>query len=102
MAAVPPSAPALAGAGKSEPSFGDQKPDEHLDLVKLLRERLAVKDRWFKLRKYDRCFVGSEAVDLVVEEKKLSRPEVRGDFKRLMHDNCHKRRLIGSMSVMRE
>ena len=50
--------------------------DEYENVVKRLREHLVIKDRFYKMRMFSRCFVGSEAVDFLAEDQLLEREEV--------------------------
>eukprot|EP00246_Nothoceros_aenigmaticus_P011423 TRINITY_DN3105_c0_g1_i1.p1 TRINITY_DN3105_c0_g1~~TRINITY_DN3105_c0_g1_i1.p1 ORF type:complete len:611 (-),score=131.46 TRINITY_DN3105_c0_g1_i1:1000-2832(-) len=57
------------------PVYGDQVGtlDEYIELVKTLRSKLAIKDRFLKYRVINKCFVGSEAVDIVMEDQHITR-----------------------------
>lgn len=39
------------------------------DMVKIIKKHVPIKDRFFRLRTYPRCFVGSEAVDVLLKQK---------------------------------
>eukprot|EP00252_Welwitschia_mirabilis_P004077 TRINITY_DN14268_c0_g1_i1.p1 TRINITY_DN14268_c0_g1~~TRINITY_DN14268_c0_g1_i1.p1 ORF type:complete len:794 (-),score=167.22 TRINITY_DN14268_c0_g1_i1:557-2938(-) len=49
--------------------------DDYVNVVKKLRESLVIKDRFYKMRLFSRCFVGSEAVDFIAEDQLLERDE---------------------------
>ncbi|KAJ7543861.1 hypothetical protein O6H91_09G056300 [Diphasiastrum complanatum] len=70
---APGSAPLPPVYGEDDPQ--DKALDEFAETVVKLRERIHVKDRFIKYRLFNRCFVGSEAVDFLVEDQKLSRIE---------------------------
>lgn len=67
-APLPPSA--------EEDDFGNTGMiDEYENVVKRLREHVVIKDRFYKMRMFSRCFVGSEAVDFLAEDQLLEREE---------------------------
>ncbi|CAK9181439.1 unnamed protein product, partial [Ilex paraguariensis] len=50
--------------------------DELAVIVRKMRESIAVKDRFHKMRRFTNCFLGSEAVDFLSEDQYLEREEV--------------------------
>lgn len=71
---APPTAPLPPSAGEDD--FGNNgMVDEFANVVTKLREAVVVKDRFYKMRMFTRCFVGSEAVDFLSEEQLLERDE---------------------------
>ncbi|KAJ7533039.1 hypothetical protein O6H91_13G030700 [Diphasiastrum complanatum] len=62
------------------PVYGEDEPeneilDEFAGIVEKLRQKLQVKDRFLKYRVFNKCFVGSEAVDFLAEDLSLEREE---------------------------
>ncbi|KAF9608191.1 hypothetical protein IFM89_007813 [Coptis chinensis] len=49
--------------------------DELASIVKKMRESITVKDRFYRMRRFSYCFVGSEAVDFLAEDQYLERKE---------------------------
>ncbi|KAK4801493.1 hypothetical protein SAY86_021980 [Trapa natans] len=49
--------------------------DELVIIVKKMKESVIVKDRFYKMRWFTNCFVGSEAVDFISEDQYLEREE---------------------------
>lgn len=41
-----------------------------------MRESITPKDRFYKMRRFSNCFLGSEAVDFISEDQYLERDEV--------------------------
>uniref|UniRef100_A0A0D6R5A4 DEP domain-containing protein n=1 Tax=Araucaria cunninghamii TaxID=56994 RepID=A0A0D6R5A4_ARACU len=67
-APLPPSA--------EEEDFGNNgMVDEFESVVKNLRKHVVVKDRFYKMRMFSRCFVASDAVDFLAEDQLLERDE---------------------------
>ncbi|KAH9295181.1 hypothetical protein KI387_038769, partial [Taxus chinensis] len=59
-----------------EEDFGNSgMVDEFENVVTNLREHVVIKDRFYKMRMFSRCFVGSEAVDFLAEDQLLEREE---------------------------
>lgn len=54
--------------------------DEYIELVKTLRTKLSIKDRFLKYRVINKCFIGSEAVDIVMEDQHITRDMVSRRF----------------------
>ncbi|KAK3028851.1 hypothetical protein RJ639_037695 [Escallonia herrerae] len=50
--------------------------DELAVIVRKMKETIVVKDRFYKLRRFTYCFLGSEAVDFLSEDQYLEREEV--------------------------
>ncbi|XP_016438559.2 uncharacterized protein LOC107764497 [Nicotiana tabacum] len=55
------------------PSSGSM--DELAIIVKKMKQSIVVKDRFYKLRRFTNCFLGSEAVDFLSEDQYLEREE---------------------------
>lgn len=55
---------------------GSGKIDELATIVKKMRESITPKDRFYKMRRFSNCFLGSEAVDFISEDQYLERDEV--------------------------
>ncbi|GMN45256.1 hypothetical protein TIFTF001_014431 [Ficus carica] len=49
--------------------------DELALIVRKMKESIAVKDRFYKMRMFTKCFLGSEAVDFISEDQYLEREE---------------------------
>ncbi|KAK2978582.1 hypothetical protein RJ640_006701 [Escallonia rubra] len=49
--------------------------DELAVIVRKMKETIVVKDRFYKLRRFTNCFLGSEAVDFLSEDQYLEREE---------------------------
>ncbi|KAA8538022.1 hypothetical protein F0562_027398 [Nyssa sinensis] len=49
--------------------------DELAVIVRKMKESIVVKDRFYKLRRFTNCFLGSEAVDFLSEDQYLEREE---------------------------
>ncbi|KAF7816930.1 electron carrier/protein disulfide oxidoreductase [Senna tora] len=49
--------------------------DEMALIVSKMKEFIVVKDRFYKMRRFTNCFLGSEAVDFLSEDQYLERPE---------------------------
>ncbi|KAF5450827.1 hypothetical protein F2P56_031146 [Juglans regia] len=49
--------------------------DELALLVQKMKESIIVKDRFYKMRRFTNCFIGSEAVDFLSEDQYLEREE---------------------------
>ncbi|KAI9106919.1 hypothetical protein K1719_022447 [Acacia pycnantha] len=52
-------------------------PDEMALIVRKMRESIVVKDRFWRLRRFTNCFLGSEALDFLSEDQCLERQEAR-------------------------
>lgn len=50
--------------------------DELALIVQKMKESILVKDRFYKMRRFTNCFLGSEAVDFLSEDQYLEREEV--------------------------
>lgn len=71
---APPTAPLPPSAGEDD--FGNNgMVDEFANVITKLREAVVVKDRFYKMRMFSKCFVGSEAVDFLSEDQLLERDE---------------------------
>lgn len=49
--------------------------DELAVIVRKMREAIVFKDRFYKMRRFTNCFIGSEAVDFISEDQYLEREE---------------------------
>ncbi|KAG8369244.1 hypothetical protein BUALT_Bualt15G0131400 [Buddleja alternifolia] len=49
--------------------------DELSLIVRKMKDSVSIKDRFYKMRRYTNCFVGSEAVDFLSEDQYLEREE---------------------------
>ncbi|KAI3833913.1 hypothetical protein MKW92_042721 [Papaver armeniacum] len=49
--------------------------DEQATIVKKMKETISVKDRFYKMRRFTNCFLGSEAVDFLSEDQYMERKE---------------------------
>ncbi|TKY74336.1 Glutaredoxin protein [Spatholobus suberectus] len=49
--------------------------DEMAIIVRKMKESIAVKDRLYKMRRFNNCFLGSEAINFLSEDQYLERPE---------------------------
>uniref|UniRef100_A0A0E0DZA6 DEP domain-containing protein n=1 Tax=Oryza meridionalis TaxID=40149 RepID=A0A0E0DZA6_9ORYZ len=54
---------------------GSGKIDELATIVRKMRESIILKDRFYKMRRFSSCFLGSEAVDFLSEDQYLERDE---------------------------
>ncbi|TVU11991.1 hypothetical protein EJB05_45606 [Eragrostis curvula] len=54
---------------------GSGKMDELATIVRKMRDSLIPKDRFYKMRRFSNCFLGSEAVDFLSEDQYLERDE---------------------------
>lgn len=52
------------------------KIDELATIIRKMKESIVVKDRFYKMRRFSRCFLASEAVDFLAEDQYLEREEV--------------------------
>ncbi|GJN29240.1 hypothetical protein PR202_gb17442 [Eleusine coracana subsp. coracana] len=68
------SAPLLPLPGEDDKS-GSGKMDELATIVRKMRESITPKDRFYKMRRFSNCFLGSEAVDFLSEDQYLERDE---------------------------
>lgn len=50
--------------------------DELALVVRKMKESVPIKDRFYKMRRFTSCFLGSEAVDFISEDQYLEREEV--------------------------
>ncbi|XP_052189617.1 uncharacterized protein LOC127799538 isoform X2 [Diospyros lotus] len=49
--------------------------DEQAVIVRRMKESITVRDRFYKMRRFTNCFLGSEAVDFISEDQYLEREE---------------------------
>ncbi|PKA58084.1 hypothetical protein AXF42_Ash019310 [Apostasia shenzhenica] len=54
---------------------GSGKIDELAAIVRKMKESIVLKDRYYKMRRFSNCFLGSEAVDFLSEDQYLEREE---------------------------
>lgn len=54
--------------------------DELALIVRKMKDSIVVKDRFYKMRRFTSCFLGSEAVDFISEDQYLEREEVSWNF----------------------
>lgn len=69
-----PAAPLPPLPGEDDGS-GSGKIDELATIVRKMRESITPKDRFYKMRIFSNCFLGSEAVDFLSEDQYLERDE---------------------------
>ncbi|XP_058096651.1 uncharacterized protein LOC131242188 [Magnolia sinica] len=69
-----PSAPMPPLSGEDDVS-GTGTVDELAIIVRKMRESIMVKDRFYKMRRFSNCFLGSEAADFLSEDQYLEREE---------------------------
>ncbi|RLN13537.1 hypothetical protein C2845_PM09G08680 [Panicum miliaceum] len=68
------SAPLPPLPGEDDES-GSGTMDELATIVRKMRESVTPKDRFYKMRRFNNCFLGSEAVDFLSEDQYLERDE---------------------------
>lgn len=73
---VPADAPSLPVYGEDSTDEDNRKLDELAEIVRRLRAAVVVKDRFLRYRMHSNCFVGSEAIDFLVEDQYCEREEV--------------------------
>jgi glutaredoxin len=73
----PSSAAPLPPLPGEDDESGCGKMDELATIVRKMRETIAPKDRFYKMRRFSNCFPGSEAVDFISEDQYLERDEVK-------------------------
>lgn len=54
---------------------GCGKIDELATIIRRMKESIVIKDRYYKMRRFSRCFLASEAVDFLAEDQYLEREE---------------------------
>ncbi|KAI5079505.1 hypothetical protein GOP47_0004984 [Adiantum capillus-veneris] len=69
----PATAPQAPVYGEDEAE--NLKLDECAEVVRKLRERVQVKDRFYKMRLFSRCFPGSEALDIFADDQYCEKEE---------------------------
>ncbi|CAL9751534.1 unnamed protein product [Musa acuminata subsp. burmannicoides] len=70
----PPTAPLPPLPGEDDES-GSGKVDELASVVRKMKESIILKDRFYKMRRFSNCFLGSEAVDFLSDDQYLEREE---------------------------
>ncbi|KAK1313356.1 Uncharacterized protein QJS10_CPA06g00592 [Acorus calamus] len=69
-----PAAPFPPLSGEDDASSSGMV-DEFASIVRKMRETIVVRDRFYKMRRFTNCFLGSEAVDFLAEDQYLEREE---------------------------
>ncbi|KAL2641725.1 hypothetical protein R1flu_009312 [Riccia fluitans] len=72
---VPADAPSVPVYGEDSSDEEGRKLDEYAEIVRRLRKAVVVKDRFLRYRLHSNCFVGSEAVDFLIEDQYCEREE---------------------------
>jgi CRISPR/Cas system CSM-associated protein Csm3 (group 7 of RAMP superfamily) len=70
----PSTAPPVPTYGEDEPL--DLKLDEFAEVFGKLKEKVAVKDRFYKMRLFTRCFPAAEALEVFTEDQYCEKEEV--------------------------
>lgn len=70
-----PKAPLPPLSGEDDASSSGRV-DEFVLIIKKMKKAVLVKDRFYKMRWFANCFVGSEAVDFITKDQCLERNEV--------------------------
>ncbi|KAJ0975123.1 hypothetical protein J5N97_017088 [Dioscorea zingiberensis] len=67
------------------------KVDELAAIVRKMKESIILKDRFYKMRRFSNCFLGSEAVDFLSEDQYLEREEAVEFGRKLVNEHffCH-------------
>ncbi|XP_030485493.2 uncharacterized protein LOC115702180 [Cannabis sativa] len=68
--------------------------DEQALIVRKMKESVAVKDRFYKMRRFTSCFLGSQAVDFFSEDQYLEREEAT-EFGRNLADQLFFQHVLG-------
>ena len=71
--------------------------DELALVVRKMKESIVVKDRFYKMRRFNSCFLGSEAVDFLSEDQYLEREEVSRKHGTLFFEMCCKHVYVFSL-----
>ncbi|KAF8723511.1 hypothetical protein HU200_021458 [Digitaria exilis] len=71
----PPSSAPLPPLPGEDDKSGSGKMDDLATIVRKMRELVIPKDRFYKMRRFSNCFLGSEAVDFLSEDQYLERDE---------------------------
>lgn len=69
-----PAAPLPPLSGEDDDS-GRGKIDELTSIVRKMKESIVLRDRFYKMRRFSNCFLGSEAVNFLSEDQYLEREE---------------------------
>ncbi|KAH9318744.1 hypothetical protein KI387_020513 [Taxus chinensis] len=83
----PASAPAVPLYGFDDDA-DDEAADEELKKVNVLRQRLPIQDRFFKMRLLSNCFTGADAVEVLIDELDCGRKKAVEMGKRIAKKNC--------------
>lgn len=70
----------------------------------IFKSKIVIKDRWYRMKQYEKCFIGSEAVDLLLQEFSLASRDAavqlgrlfmeRGLFHHVLFAHCFKDRFL--------
>ncbi|KAF4354552.1 hypothetical protein F8388_022274 [Cannabis sativa] len=71
--------------------------DEQALIVRKMKESVAAKDRFYKMRRFTSCFLGSEAVDFFSEDQYLEREEAT-EFGRNLADQLFFQHVLGGLT----
>lgn len=71
----PPSSSPLPPLPGEDDKSGSGKMDELATIVRKMRDSITPKDRFYNMRRFSNCFLGSEAVDFLSEDQYLERDE---------------------------
>uniref|UniRef100_A0A0C9S643 TSA: Wollemia nobilis Ref_Wollemi_Transcript_15591_2492 transcribed RNA sequence n=1 Tax=Wollemia nobilis TaxID=56998 RepID=A0A0C9S643_9CONI len=86
-ARCPDSAPAVPVYGLDDPGDSDDEADELWEMVSVLRQRLRIQDRFFKMRLVNNCFSGADAVEVLIDELDCGRKKAVEMGKRIAKKN---------------
>ncbi|XP_039114130.1 uncharacterized protein LOC120249621 [Dioscorea cayenensis subsp. rotundata] len=81
-----PEAPSPPLPGEDDMSSSG-KIDELVAIVRKMKESIVLKDRFYKMRRFSNCFLGSEAVDFLSEDQYLEREEAVEFGKKLVSEH---------------
>ncbi|KAG1366482.1 Glutaredoxin [Cocos nucifera] len=81
-----PAAPLPPLPGEDDES-GSGKIDELASIARRMRESIIPRDRFYKMRRFSSCFLGSEAVDFLSEDQYLEREEAVEFARKLVKQN---------------
>ncbi|XP_038973148.1 uncharacterized protein LOC103723548 [Phoenix dactylifera] len=81
-----PAAPLPPLPGEDDESSSG-KVDELAAIVRKMRESIIPRDRFYKMRRFSNCFLGSEAVDFLAEDQYLEREEAVEFARKLVREN---------------
>lgn len=81
-----PAAPLPPLPGEDDES-GSGKVDELASVVRKMKESIIPRDRFYKMRRFSNCFLGSEAVDFLSEDQYFEREEAVEFARKLVGQN---------------